>query len=184
MSCGAPIVAITAARSPFSVEAKSVLAPLKPAADAPPQNFRDAGRALSEKIRSIFRRRCTLRKGPCTMKSRSCRTFDWRMSPSRGAFTNGGAVGRLNVGAEFRNPGRRSLGPSIRTITIRPSELGQVTAEVQFEVAPNAVTDTTELGTARLRTGPAQHWEDHDVARLKLGSCWRAEPVDLRLGCG
>ena len=34
-------------------------------------------------------------------------------------------------------------------------ERWEVPAEVQFEVAPNAVTDTTDLGTARLRTGKA-----------------------------
>src|SRR5262249_10847326 len=91
-------------------------------------------------------------------------------------------TGRLNVGAEFRNPG--SFRPRIRDIAIRPSEPREVTAEVQFKVASNTVTDTTELRAARTRTGPSQHWEDHVVARLKLGSCRRTEPIDLRLGRG
>ena len=80
--------------------------------------------------------------------------------------------------------GRRSVGLRMRVIAVRPPERVEVPAEVQFEVAPSAVTDITELGTARLRTGPGQHWEDHVVARLKLGSCRRAEPIDLRLGRG
>ena len=54
-----------------------------------------------------------------------------------------------NVGAEFRNPGRRSVGLLIRVIVVRPPERREVTAEVQFEIAPNTVTDTTDLGTAR-----------------------------------
>ena len=89
-----------------------------------------------------------------------------------------------NVGAELGNQGRRSLGSRIRAIAIRPSERREVTAEVQFEVAPNAVTEPTELASAGLRTEPGQHWEDHVVARLKLGSRRRAEPIDLRLGRG
>ena len=53
-----------------------------------------------------------------------------------------------NVGAEFRNPARRSVGMLIRVIVVRPPERREVPAEVQFEVAPNTVTDTTDLGTA------------------------------------
>jgi hypothetical protein len=76
------------------------------------------------------------------------------------------------------------LEPRIRAIAIRPSKRREVSAEVQFEVAANGVTDITEPGTARLRIGPAQHWEDHVVARLKLASCWPAAPTNLRLGRG
>jgi Resolvase, N terminal domain len=49
-----------------------------------------------------------------------------------------------NVGAEFRNPGRRSVGLHIRVIVVRPPEPRQVHAEVEFEVARDAVTQTTE----------------------------------------
>jgi len=59
-----------------------------------------------------------------------------------------------NVGAEFRNPGRRSVWLCIRVIVVRPPERGQVPAEVQFEVARNAVTHTADPGTARPLTGP------------------------------
>ena len=55
----------------------------------------------------------------------------------------------------FRNPGRRSLGLRI-VLFVRPPELREVPAEVQFEVARNAVTDTPDLGAARLRTGQGQ----------------------------
>src|SRR5580692_4471013 len=86
-----------------------------------------------------------------------------------------------NVGAEFRNPGRRSAGLRIRVIDVRPPEPWEVPAEVQFEVARNAVTDITDFGTARLRTWQGQQWEEQVVARLKLGSCRRPEPIDLGL---
>src|ERR1700688_2562047 len=89
-----------------------------------------------------------------------------------------------NVGAEFRNPGRRSVGLLTRVMVVRPPERGQVPAEVQFEVARNAVTDIADLGTARLRTGQGQHWEEQVVARLKLCSCRRSEPIDLGLRRG
>ena len=89
-----------------------------------------------------------------------------------------------NVGAEFRNPGRRSVGRRVRGIVLRRPERGEVPAKVQFKVARNTVTNTTELGTARLRTGPGQHWEDHVVAGLKLGGSRQPEPIDLRLGRG
>jgi len=39
-----------------------------------------------------------------------------------------------------------------RIIIVRPPERRKVPAEVQFEVAPNAVTDITDLRTACLRT--------------------------------
>src|ERR1700731_2448705 len=64
---------------------------------------------------------------------------------------------------------------------VRPPARRQAPAEVQFEVARNAVTDIADLGTARLCTGQGQHWEEQVVARLKLGSCRRPEPIDLGL---
>src|SRR6516165_1477957 len=90
----------------------------------------------------------------------------------------------LGFGAEFRNPGRRSLGLLILVLVVRPPESREVPAEVQFEVAPNTVTDITDLGTARLRTWQGQQWEEQVVARLKLGSCRRPEPIDLGLRRG
>jgi hypothetical protein len=65
-------------------------------------------------------------------------------------------MGRSNVGAELRNPGRRSFGLLIPVIVVHPPERREVPAEVQFEVAPNTVTDIADLGAARLRTGPGQ----------------------------
>jgi hypothetical protein len=47
--------------------------------------------------------------------------------------------------AEFRNPGRRSVGPRMRVIVVRPPQRREVPAEVQFEVARNPVTDAAEL---------------------------------------
>src|ERR1700726_3179708 len=67
---------------------------------------------------------------------------------------------------------------------VRPPERGQVPAEIQFEVARNAVPDIADLGTARLCTGQGQHREEQVVARLKLGSCRRPEPIDLGLRSG
>ncbi|MDD1678785.1 MAG: ATP-binding protein, partial [Methanomicrobiales archaeon] len=52
------------------------------------------------------------------------------------------------------------------------------------EVAPNTVTDITNLRTARLRTWQGQQWEEQVVARLKLGSRRRPEPIDLGLRRG
>jgi hypothetical protein len=49
---------------------------------------------------------------------------------------------------------RRSLGLRVRAILVRLPELRQVPAEVHFEVARNTVTDITDPGTVRLRTGP------------------------------
>src|ERR1700676_4762907 len=86
--------------------------------------------------------------------------------------------------AKFRNSGRRSVGLLIRVIVVRPPERRQVPAEVQFEVARNAVTDIADLGTARLGTGQGQQWEEQVVARLKLGSCRLSEPIDLGLRRG
>src|ERR1700724_2883211 len=95
-----------------------------------------------------------------------------------------GSWGTSNVGAEFRNPGRRSAGLLTRVIVVRPPEPGQVSAEVQFEVARNAVTDIADLGTARLRIGQGQKWEEQVAARLKLGSCRHPKPIDLSLRRG
>jgi hypothetical protein len=44
----------------------------------------------------------------------------------------------------------------IRVIVVRPPERREVPAEVQFEVAPNAVTDITDLRAAHLCTGQGQ----------------------------
>ena len=66
-------------------------------------------------------------------------------------------------------------------IVVLPPERSEVPAEVQFEVARNTVTDPTDLGTARLRTGQGQEWEEQVVARLELGSRRRPEPIDLGL---
>jgi hypothetical protein len=57
----------------------------------------------------------------------------------------------------------------------------QVPAEVEFEVARNAVTHNADPGTARLLTGPGQGREEYVGARLELGSCRRPEPIDLGL---
>src|ERR1700693_4283173 len=65
----------------------------------------------------------------------------------------------------------------IRVIVVRPPERREVPAEVQFEVAPNTVTDITNLRTARLRSWQGQQWAEQVVARLKLGSCRRPEPI-------
>src|SRR5580693_7917316 len=83
----------------------------------------------------------------------------------------------------FRNPRRRSVGLLIRVV-VRPPERRKIPAEVQFEVAPDTVTDVTNLRTARLRTWQGQQWEEQVVARLKLGSCRRPEPIDLGLRRG
>src|SRR5580704_3359595 len=71
-----------------------------------------------------------------------------------------------------------------RVMVLRPPEFRQVPAEVQFEVARNAVTHTADLGAARLCTGQGQQWEEHVAARLKLGGCRRPEPIDLGLRRG
>src|ERR1700677_3864381 len=86
--------------------------------------------------------------------------------------------------AELRNPWRRSAGLLVRLIVVRPPERREVPAEVQFEVAWNAVTNITHLRTARLRTRQGQQWEEQVDARLKLGSCRRPEPIDLGLRRG
>ncbi len=87
---------------------------------------------------------------------------------------------RPPFGSTLQHAGERR----VRVIIARPPERREAPAEVQFEVARNTVTDTAELGTARLRTGPAQGCEEHVVARLKLGSCRRPEPIDLGLRRG
>ena len=60
--------------------------------------------------------------------------------------------------------GDDSVGLLIRVIVVRPPERREVPAEVQFEVAPNTVTDVTNLRTARLRTGHGQQWKEQVVA--------------------
>ena len=77
----------------------------------------------------------------------------------------------------------QSGGVSVESSSDGPNA-GRYRPKVQFKVARNTVTNTTELGTARLRTGPGQHWEDHVVAGLKLGGSRQPEPIDLRLGRG
>src|ERR1700733_2524097 len=89
-----------------------------------------------------------------------------------------------NVSAEFRKPGRRSAGLRIRVIDVRPPERREAPAKVQFEVAPDAVTDITNLRTARLRAWQGQEWKEQVDARLKLGSCRPPEPIDLGLRRG
>src|SRR5262249_9349939 len=42
----------------------------------------------------------------------------------------------------------------------------------------------TDLGTARLRTGQGQEWEEQVVARFELGSRRRSESIDLGLRRG
>src|ERR1700733_7641475 len=86
-----------------------------------------------------------------------------------------------NVGAEFRNPGRRSAGLLIGGIVVRPPEPREAPAEVNFEGAPNPVPDITNLRTARLRPRQGQQWEEQVDARLKLRSCRRPEPINLCL---
>ena len=75
-----------------------------------------------------------------------------------------------NVGAEFRNSGRQSVGLNTRVTVVRPPERREVPTEVQFEVARNAVTQTADLVPARLCTGQRQHWEDYFVAQLELAA--------------
>ena len=72
----------------------------------------------------------------------------------------------------------------IRAIVVRLHERWQVPAEVQFEVAPNAVTEITNLRTPRLRTWQGQQREEKVVARFKLGSRRRSKPIELGLGRG
>jgi hypothetical protein len=67
-------------------------------------------------------------------------------------------------------------------VVVRPPECREVSAEVQVEIAPKTVTDTAELGSAHLRSGPGQGWEEHVVAQLKFGSCRRPEPIDSGFG--
>src|SRR5579863_227860 len=98
------------------------------------------------------------------------------------ASLKAGAMGLR--GAGFRNPGRRSTRLSIRAMVVRRSELREVAAEVQFEIASSAVTDISNLRAAGLRTGQGKQWEEQVVARLKLGSCRHPEPIDLGLRSG
>src|SRR5580704_5653317 len=69
----------------------------------------------------------------------------------------------------------------IRVIVVRRPERREVPTEVQFEVAPHAITEVTDLRTARLCTGQGQQWKEQVVARLELGGCRHPEPIDLSL---
>src|SRR5690349_22751128 len=69
-----------------------------------------------------------------------------------------------------------------RVIFVRPPELREVPAEVQFKVAPNTVADVTDLCAARLRVRQRQEWEDHIVARLQLAGGRHPESIELGLG--
>src|SRR5271165_6338974 len=62
------------------------------------------------------------------------------------------AMRRRGAAAASADSGRRSVGLCIPVIVVRPPELGEVSAEIQFEVAPNTVTGVTNLRTTRLRT--------------------------------
>ena len=68
--------------------------------------------------------------------------------------------------AELRTQGPDQSGCLIRVIIVFPPERREVPAEVQFEVAPNTVTDITDLGAACLRTGQGQEREEQVVTRL------------------
>ena len=72
------------------------------------------------------------------------------------------------AGKALRNGRRTSInvGLRIRVFVLRRAERREIPAEVQFEIALNAVTDTTELGTTRLRAGPSQGWEEDVIAGL------------------
>jgi hypothetical protein len=87
---------------------------------------------------------------------------------------------RANVGAVFAKiQGDDQSGcVPVSWSSARPSA-GRLPAEVQFEVAPNAVTHTADPGTAPPLTGPRQGSEEHVVTRLELASCRRPEPIDL-----
>jgi hypothetical protein len=76
-------------------------------------------------------------------------------------------------------PGRINEGGSV----VGPPERREIPAEVQFEVTPNTVSNITDLRSARLRTWQGQQWEEQVVARLKLSSCRRPEPIELGLRC-
>src|SRR5271170_3207477 len=71
----------------------------------------------------------------------------------------------------------------IRVIVGRRPERREVPAEVQFEVAPNTITEVADFRAARLCTGQGQQWKEEVVARLELGSCRHSESIDLGLRC-
>jgi hypothetical protein len=92
------------------------------------------------------------------------RVRSWRIRPS---------VGRVTMLAILPMPRERLLCSTSSSSTEWPvagTERRQVPAEVQFEVARNAVTHTADSGTARQPTGPGQGREERVVARLELGS--------------
>src|SRR5690349_3016941 len=74
----------------------------------------------------------------------------------------------------------KSGAPRLCVVVCTP-ERRKVTSEVQFEVAPNTVTEITDLRPTRLRTWQREQREKQIVARLKLGSCRHPEPIDLGL---
>jgi hypothetical protein len=121
------------------------------------------------------------RNGVRRTKARRIEVRNW---PSRTkAFVSTWAtlplgVGRMLIGRQ-RLPEARSVGLRVCGIVLRRPKRREVPAEVQFEVAPKTVTDITELGAARLRTGPRQGWEEHVVARLKLDSCRHPEQCQI-----
>src|SRR5690348_14407866 len=75
----------------------------------------------------------------------------------------------IKMPGRVQNTGRPSVGMPGRGIVVRP-ERRQVSAEVQFEVAANAVTNITNLRTASLRAWQGQQREEQVVARLQFGS--------------
>src|SRR5579859_3976745 len=58
-----------------------------------------------------------------------------------------------------KNIAQGSAGLVTRIIVVRGPERRQVSAEVQFEVAWNAITDIANLGATRLGIGQSQQWE-------------------------
>src|ERR1700740_2174231 len=106
------------------------------------------------------------------------------MCPHLGDRITNGVLADAQCRRAFRNPWRRSAVLLTCVIGVRAPERRQVPAEVQFEVARNAVTDIADLGTARLCTGQGQQWEEQVVARLKLGSCRLPESINLGLRRG
>ena len=72
------------------------------------------------------------------------------------AFLACAPIGLEAVALMYRLPARYGVGLGLRVVVVRPPERREVPAEVQFEVAPKTVTDTTDLGTARLCPGRGQ----------------------------
>jgi hypothetical protein len=71
----------------------------------------------------------------------------------------GSAEGRARRAIPARRPcafGSVLLWGGRLVIAVRLPERREVPAEVQFEITPDTVTDTADLGAARLRTGHGQ----------------------------